>query len=585
MLALSIYAKGIWGATDSTNIAALSSEHRAFRQAGERAIKPYEFPAALSPDGSMLLVKQKTTNAFRLAVYKGAALIAAISSNENPWEIAWDPSGKCISYLAEGDIPGTYVLTLWSIDNNSITVPQAPTTHSAAFPVRWSPSGRSLAYVDYDRGTSNLVILSVDGRLVRVEHFIPDINPGSGFAWSADSNSLVFSTSRPPSYIDTYNFVDHSTRHLFSLGFADSKDLSWAPSAQYIAVSVRPRNEAFYRLVLLTATGRATYCRPEDGDVHNPVWVNAQSQLYYLVQKNTNDSILTSRACSDPEVIASLQAGSMRLQNDGYGHSEVPLFESGPFHPPTLFVLKKRQMIAFHREHGDTRYRSIGATQIWIHGPGHLIPAWLWAKGSSTPGDRAIVMVHGGPHLHESAEWDPLRQALAQDGFTVLAVNYSGSTGYGADFENTASPDVQASDLAASVRYLEVSRGIKAEHIVVVASSYGTTVLLNALRQNPSLCKVIVFAPFLGGSNEYRNTEPIDFAGIVLAFHGARDPISKPEAAFYSLSTLFNNKSAEHKFYWRTFDDEAHGFARINSLQEIYGTILCAANDACAASL
>ena len=190
-----------------------------------------------------------------------------------------------------------------------------------------------------------------------------------------------------------------------------------------------------------------------------------------------------------------------------------------------------------------------------------------------------------GPHLHESADWEPLRQAFARDGFTVLAVNYSGSTGYGAGFENTSDPDVQASDLAASVSYLEVSRGIKAEHIVVVASSYGTTVLLNALRQNPDLCKVVVFAPFLGGGNEYRNTEPIDFAGIVLAFHGARDPISKPEAAFYSLSTLFNNKSAEHKFYWRTFDDEAHGFARINSLQEIYGTIICAMNAACAASL
>lgn len=194
-------------------------------------------------------------------------------------------------------------------------------------------------------------------------------------------------------------------------------------------------------------------------------------------------------------------------------------------------------------------------------------------------------MVHGGPHLHESAAWDPLRQALAQDGFTVLAVNYSGSTGYGAAFENTDSPDVQASDLAASIRYLEVSRGIKAEHIVVVASSYGTTVLLDALRQNPNLCKVIVFAPFLSGGDEYRNSEPIDFAGLVLAFHGARDPISKPEAAFYSLSILFSNTALEHKFYWRTFDDEAHGFARINSLQEIYGTILCAVNAACAASL
>ena len=121
-----IFVKTIWGATDSINITARSSEHRAFRRAGERLIKPYEFPAALSPDGSMLLVKQKTTDAFALAVYKGDRLIATIPTDKNPWELMWDPSGKCISYLVEGAIPGTYVLTLWRIDEKNVTVPQVP---------------------------------------------------------------------------------------------------------------------------------------------------------------------------------------------------------------------------------------------------------------------------------------------------------------------------------------------------------------------------------------------------------------------------------------------------------------------------
>jgi pimeloyl-ACP methyl ester carboxylesterase len=420
---------------------------------------------------------------------------------------------------------------------------------------------------------------------VSLEHIIPDINPGSGFAWSADSTRLVFSTSQPPSFIDIYSVVDSSATHLLSLGFAELKDLAWAPSSQNIAVSIRLRNEEFYRLLLLNTNGHAEYCQPEDGDVHSPVWISASNELDYLVQKDTNDSVLASRSCSGAKVIASQRAGSMRLQNDGYRHSELPLIESGAFQPPKLFLLKNRQMIAFNDKHEVHFHRSISVSQIWIHGSGHLIPVWLWAKSSSMPSDRAIVIVHGGPHLHESADWDPLREAFAQSGFTVLAVNYSGSTGYGAGFENTTDADVQSSDLEASIRYLEVSRGIKGEHIVVLASSYGTTVLMHALRRHPDLCKMIVFSPFLGGRDGYINPVPIEFTGTVLAFHGARDPISKPGAALYYIGLLFDHEALAHRFYWRIFDDEAHGFARIDSLQEIYGTIICATNAACAVSL
>ena len=62
------------------------------------------------------------------------------------------------------------------------------------------------------------------------------------------------------------------------------------------------------------------------------------------------------------------------------------------------------------------------------------IPAFLFKP--EKPNGAAVLYPHGGPSSLYTAEWDVLAQYLIAKGYTYIAPNYRGSTGYGVDFEH-----------------------------------------------------------------------------------------------------------------------------------------------------
>ncbi|MGI9592438.1 MAG: alpha/beta hydrolase family protein, partial [Myxococcota bacterium] len=71
--------------------------------------------------------------------------------------------------------------------------------------------------------------------------------------------------------------------------------------------------------------------------------------------------------------------------------------------------------------------------ELWLRGEaGSRYQAFLFGD----PGARRVaVWWHGGPHENVSPRFNPYFQRLSELGFAVLAVNYPGSTGRGADYE------------------------------------------------------------------------------------------------------------------------------------------------------
>lgn len=57
------------------------------------------------------------------------------------------------------------------------------------------------------------------------------------------------------------------------------------------------------------------------------------------------------------------------------------------------------------------------------------------ARDKTDPGP-AVVLIHGGPHIHAQQQFDPLVQAFLNSGITVLQPNYRGSTDRGQSFKN-----------------------------------------------------------------------------------------------------------------------------------------------------
>ena len=86
------------------------------------------------------------------------------------------------------------------------------------------------------------------------------------------------------------------------------------------------------------------------------------------------------------------------------------------------------------------------------------IPAFLFKP--KKPNHAAILHPHGGPSSLYAAEWDILAQYLVAKGYTFIAPNYRGSTGFGLQFEHANYGDWGGGDLQDCLhgaRYLGVS--------------------------------------------------------------------------------------------------------------------------------
>jgi hypothetical protein len=91
--------------------------------------------------------------------------------------------------------------------------------------------------------------------------------------------------------------------------------------------------------------------------------------------------------------------------------------------------------------------------EIWLHSEtGQRYQAFEFGPASSK---KQVVWWHGGPHENVSPRFNPYFAALNRLGFSVLAVNYPGSTGRGAAYEQRFDAASVGDCLSAVWRHLE----------------------------------------------------------------------------------------------------------------------------------
>jgi dipeptidyl aminopeptidase/acylaminoacyl peptidase len=102
-----------------------------------------------------------------------------------------------------------------------------------------------------------------------------------------------------------------------------------------------------------------------------------------------------------------------------------------------------------------------------------MIPALLYRAHDS---ERAVINIHGGPNWQYQFSWDPDMSYMASRGWTVLAPNYRGSTGYGKGWQNASRFDmggVDTHDCAAGAKYLVENKLADQDKIAVTGRSHG----------------------------------------------------------------------------------------------------------------
>lgn len=235
---------------------------------------------------------------------------------------------------------------------------------------------------------------------------------------------------------------------------------------------------------------------------------------------------------------------------------------------------------------------------------GAKVPARLYRPEAARPGGPAVIFVHGAGYLQNVHRWWSsyyreymFHNLLADNGYTVLDIDYRGSAGYGRNWRTAIYRHMGGKDLDDQVdgaKYLAEELGADPQRIGIYGGSYGGFITLMALFTSPgtfqagaALRSVTDWAHYNHGytsdilntpvedSLAYRRSSPIYFAeGLqdrLLILHGMVDV----NVQFQDVVRLAQRLVELGKDNWEfaVFPVEDHGFKEAGSWADEYRRI------------
>jgi dipeptidyl aminopeptidase/acylaminoacyl peptidase len=413
-----------------------------------------------------------------------------------------------------------------------------------------SPDGRYVAYLhgpleDLDR--CDIMLADLETGLVRPLTGTPgreDTAPD----WSPDGRYLAFTSERPG--FNELFLIDLSTgseRQVTHLGH-DVEDHAWSPDGTRIVCTVN-RDGALDLAVVAVASGRVDFLRSEGGVHRRPQWLADHRNVIFEYE--------------DPRAPADLyRIDAETRQVTQLTFSNPPALQALDLAAPEL-----------------VRFPSFDGLEI---------PAVLYRPRKSN--GAAILYPHGGPTSQYTLEWDIWAQYMVAKGYTWLAPNFRGSTGYGLEFER-ANHSVwgvdDTKDCLAGAEYLASMRGMDSQRLAIYGASYGSYLVVCALAADPPTrfacgiakygdCNILTswaqgdretredLERMMGhptsDRNGYRVGSPVtrvaNIQSPLLIVHGLLDPIVHPLQSQELLEALKREKKT---FEYKAYPDEGHG--------------------------
>ncbi len=286
---------------------------------------------------------------------------------------------------------------------------------------------------------------------------------------------------------------------------------------------------------------------------------------------------------------------------------DVVLIVTDPVHPGELWLLPAgadRATLDFAAPQGARPLtavnaafeasRSLSSPDVhWIDSPsGRRIQLWYYPPTTAIQGPRRplILTLHGGPQWMVGERWDPEIQALAGAGHAVLAVNFTGSMGYGQAFMDAIIGDwggAPMQDALAAVDWAVAEGLADPDRLGVTGGSYGGFLVAYLIGHDPRFkaavpCRSVINQVSAYGTTDeqffdendipgtpwsnpegYRQWSPITHADQIttptLIIHSDDDtrvPIGQAEELFTAL--IRHGVEAELV----RFPDEGHGLSR-----------------------
>ncbi|MBK8177667.1 MAG: S9 family peptidase [Planctomycetes bacterium] len=327
----------------------------------------------------------------------------------------------------------------------------------------------------HDNANSDLFVARTSNA-AELLHATPHQGNGafSALEFSPDGKSLFYLSNldREYSAVWCYDLASATSREVFSADW-DVADYSFSEDGRTLAVSINADARTQVRL-FEASTGAEIPLPPLSGsEISGIVFERGTSRLACYAGGDRTPPNLHVLDLGNGSQAKLTQALSPAIQEQDLVESEVVRFPSfdGLLIPSLLY-----------RPHGAS-----AATPA---------PAMLW--------------IHGGPGGQSRGGYNPTIQHLVNHGYTVLAVNNRGSSGYGKTFyhqDDRAHGNLDLEDCVAARRYLEGFDWVDGQRIGIMGGSYGGYMVCAALAFSPNTfdCGIDIF----GVTNWIRTLESI----------------------------------------------------------------------------
>lgn len=421
----------------------------------------------------------------------------------------FSPDGSKLAFALDLDGSESYHIAIHDFKTDTTTDLTADILYAHQPNISWSPDGQLLAVLSEAKGQFALFILPIDGS---GEHMIRNIfHPCWDAAWSPDGLWIAVESEAAAS--DRSIHIVPVGRHkgkvrtvqLMWEGKAlNAQHPAWSPDSKFLAFSAEV--DEWHDIGLFNIeTQEITWVDQSAGDKTQPVWSRSGEGIGWVQAEGAKTSFQFKERGAEPRPI---KVGEGLHSFPQFTADGVILLYEDVNRPTDLWKVElesgKAQQLT---KSLDAALNFKQPEEVWYTGmDGVQIPALLY-RGD---GKHAVIDIHGGPNWHFSFMWNPLMSYMASQGWTVLAPNYRGSTGYGKKWQNASRYDmggVDTDDCAAGVKYLIESGLADANKIAVTGRSHGGYLTMTCLTSYPDLfAGGSAVVPFLNWVKSHKNS-------------------------------------------------------------------------------
>jgi dipeptidyl aminopeptidase/acylaminoacyl peptidase len=430
----------------------------------------------------------------------------------------FSPDGSKLAYAIDLDGSESYQVVIHDFETNNSTNLTSDIVYAHQPNISWSADGKMLAVLSDKHGQFALHLLPVDGSDGRMIKNV--FHPCWDAKWSPDGQWIALEAESTASdrsiYIMPVNRprkgvkgLKPSTTQLKINGqLLNAQHPAWSPDSKFLAFS--GESGEWHDIGLFNVeTQEITWVNQSVGDDTMPTWSQNGETIGWIHAEGARTSFQFRK-----------KDGSIREKKVGAGVHYFPRFMAEDVillyedtsHPCDLWRINLEddsiEQLTNSLPDELRGAEFIQPEEVWYAGKdGVQVPALLYHAKDST---RAVIDIHGGPNWLYQFLWQPLISHIASRGWTVLAPNYRGSTGYGKKWQNASRYDmggVDTDDCAAGANYLHENGLADKEMIAVTGRSHGGFLTMSCMTSYPDLWAAgSAVVPFLNWLKSHKDS-------------------------------------------------------------------------------